>query len=427
MLADTRLPTNRQDQLELIDDRLFQRSPDQPVALLLVDVRRFFRINHAFGYRVGDQLLEELLQRLQAVVKQNGICLRWGGSSILLLLDRIISINVVRLALEKIQRALIAPFLTHDHNLRLQINIGVACCPDDAQRSESLLLCAETALQAAKKQGTLFQYFRDLTEARQRPSWDIESALQRAIAEDQLSLHYQPKVRLKDLRVSGAEALCRWHHPKHGMIPPDLFIPIAEETGLIEELTRWCINAALRDACAWPDPKLQVAVNISAGNVHSQEVLDAIFHSLKVWDRAPESLVLEVTESTLMTDPETSNHHLNQLKRAGIHIAIDDFGTGYSSLAYFKKIPATELKIDKSFTQRMLDDEGDLNIVRLVTDLAHYFGLGVIAEGVEDSATLRVLRGLRCDAVQGYYFSRPLPQAEFIAWLKAYQSQLQEP
>lgn len=420
MQLDSSAYLTRPQQLALLDQRLRNRSHDQPVALLLVDVRRFFRINHAFGYQVGDELLDQLLQRLQGVVKSNGICLPLGGSSVLVLLDKIFSLNVVRLALEKIHTTLAAPFPTHGHKLRLQVNMGVAHCPDDALQVEQLLLCAETALQAAKQQGSLFQYYAELPEAQRRPSWDIESALQRALEEGQLRLHYQPKINLKDASISGAEALCRWQHPQHGMIPPDLFIPVAEETGLIEELTRWCINTALRDASQWPDQSLQVAVNISAGNVHSPEIMNAIFHSLKIWGRRPESLVVEVTESTLMGDPETCNHHLNQLKQAGIRIAIDDFGTGYSSLAYFKKIPATELKIDKSFIQRMLEDEGDLNIVRLVTDLAHYFGLGVIAEGVEESDTLAVLKGLRCDAVQGYYFSRPLPQADFIEWLNSY-------
>jgi EAL domain-containing protein (putative c-di-GMP-specific phosphodiesterase class I) len=243
--------------------------------------------------------------------------------------------------------------------------------------------------------------------------------LRAAIERDELILHYQPKVSLRTGRCDRVEALVRWQHPLRGLIPPDDFIPLAEQTGLIKPLTQWVIRAALRQCRAWQDSGLDISVgvNLSMRNLHDPDLVDQISHLLEVTGVRPAFLKLEVTESALMTDPQRALGSLARLRAIGVEIAIDDFGTGHASLSYLKQMPVEEIKLDRSFVRDMCTDKNDYTIVRSTIELAHDLGLRVIAEGVEDQETWDLLVKLGCDLAQGYHMSRPLPAAELRTWL----------
>ncbi|MBT8062318.1 MAG: EAL domain-containing protein, partial [Gammaproteobacteria bacterium] len=249
--------------------------------------------------------------------------------------------------------------------------------------------------------------------------WGLEQDLDDAVQSGELELFYQPKISVATGCPCGAEALMRWSSPTRGFVPPDVFIPIADSTGRIETLTWFALNAASRQTMQWSERwgPLSVAVNVTPNIVEHSDLIRLAHNATGLWDLPPERLVIELTEGALMRKPEQSLHILNEIRAAGIKVAIDDFGTGYSSLAYFKNIPADELKIDKSFVLNMLNDEADERIVRAVISLAHSFGLKVTAEGVEDKQTADALAELGCDYLQGYYYSRPTSQPEFSAWL----------
>jgi EAL domain-containing protein (putative c-di-GMP-specific phosphodiesterase class I) len=244
--------------------------------------------------------------------------------------------------------------------------------------------------------------------------------LRRAIDQSDLALYYQPKVSLPHERVTCVEALVRWTHPRRGLLGPDQFVPIAEQTGLIRPLARWVLEAALRQCNRWRTDgiDLAVAVNLSMRNLHDAEIVDMIGRSLARWGVPPARLIVEITESSLMADAARALEVLGRLRAMGVGISIDDFGTGYSSLAYLKRLPVDELKIDRSFVAHMVHDESDAAIVRSTVGLAHELGLSVVAEGVEDQATWEFLSGLGCDVAQGYFISRPMPAAAIGGWLE---------
>jgi EAL domain-containing protein (putative c-di-GMP-specific phosphodiesterase class I) len=246
----------------------------------------------------------------------------------------------------------------------------------------------------------------------------LVGALRRAIADDELTLYYQPKVDCRSGAVAGVEALVRWQHPQQGLIPPDRFIPLAEQTGLIRPLTRWVLTSAIRQTRAWHDQglMLSVAVNLSAHDLQDADLPRWVGELLERWNVSAEWLKLELTESALMSDPAQALEVLTALCDLGARIAIDDFGTGYSSLGYLKRLPAHEIKIDRSFVADMAAQERDQAIVRSTIDLGHNLGLAAVAEGVEDQQTLELLGGLGCDLAQGFYLSRPLPAASVAAW-----------
>jgi len=249
--------------------------------------------------------------------------------------------------------------------------------------------------------------------------WDIEGALECALENHQLSLHYQPKISAHTGKPIGAEALMRWNHPTRGLIPPTKFIPVAERIGIMPKLTWWCLNTALRERRNWGEgtDNMSVAVNISALDLTDVGFIDAATNATGIWNTRPDLLCLEVTEGLLMHDISLSAGILNKLHRHGIRISIDDFGTGYSSLAYFKQLPADELKIDRTFITNILKDELDHHIVSTIIQMANKFHLDIVAEGVESQMQQQALTKLGCDIIQGYHVSRPMPQDEFIAWI----------
>jgi len=390
-----------------------------PVALLLLDLDRFKEINDTFGHHCGDLLLQRVGPCLSGPLRASDTVARLGGDEFAVVLPGDDGAGALRTA-RKIGEALDVPFVIDGQSLQIGASIGVAFCPDHGDDPQTLLRRADVAMYEAKRTHSgcaLYDAARDPYSADRLA---LVGALRHAIAHDELLLHYQPKVDLKSGRVCAVEALARWRHSEHGMIPPDRFIPLAEQTGLIAPLTLWVLDTALAQCRRWRSAgyTIDVAVNLSMWNLHDPGLVDALAGMLA--DRAvpPAALCLELTESAIMADAERAQIVLARLAELGVGISIDDFGTGYSSLAYLKRLPVGELKIDKSFVQHMGEDENDRAIVASTVNLAHSLGLRVVAEGVEDKRAWDLLARLGCDVAQGYYLSRPLPASELEQWLR---------
>jgi EAL domain-containing protein (putative c-di-GMP-specific phosphodiesterase class I) len=285
---------------------------------------------------------------------------------------------------------------------------------------------ADVAMYVAKRGHTRVAVYDAKQDQHSPARLQLVGELRRAIDAGGLVLHHQPKASLRTGALVGSEALVRWEHPQRGLVPPDEFVPLAEHTGLIRPLSRWVLDAGLRQCRAWRDQGLQipVSINLSARDLHDPQLPELVASLLERWDVVPNMLKLEITESAVMADAERAIDVLGRLRSMGVRISIDDFGTGYSSLSYLKRLPVDELKIDRSFVSHLATDDHDLAIVRSTIGLAHDLGLTVVAEGVEDLATWNVLASLGCDVVQGYFLSRPLPADELVRWLRADEDRL---
>ncbi|MCK7594342.1 putative bifunctional diguanylate cyclase/phosphodiesterase [Pseudomarimonas salicorniae] len=405
--------------------RLLQIANDQRgrLALMIVDIDRFALINAGHGYGFGDELLREVAQRLGQLLRPQDVAARIGDNRFAVLLPRVMNPGHVELAAEKLQRLMEPPFDIGDHRIKVALSCGVALSPEHATQPDHLFRLAERALAQGRQTGQRIRFAADSSnEWELSEHWDIEVELSGAQQRDELSLHYQPKLCAGNLRVCGAEALMRWHLPGRGFIPPDRFIPVAERGGQIKQLTLWALNVALRQANAWPHQteRLGIAVNVPAEMVAQDDLPDLIASSLELWGHEYVQLTVEITERSLLADPQRSFRVLSELRAMGVRIALDDFGTGYSCLAYFKDIPADELKIDRSFVRNLPHDAASADITALIIDLAHRFGMAVVAEGVEDLPALDMLRQLGCDEVQGYLFAKPMGNPEFHDWLKGW-------
>ena len=295
----------------------------------------------------------------------------------------------------------------------------MAVYPDHASDANELLQRADVAMYAAKATHAGYTIYDPYMDQHNPRRLGLIGQLRRALAAGELVVHYQPKADVRSGRILGVEALVRWQHPEHGLLGPGEFVPLAETTGLIRPLTAHVLDAALRQCRAWRDAgrALSVAVNLSTRCLLDLTLPDQITALLEDTAVAPERLVLEITESSIMTDPTRALEILNRLHALGVQLAIDDFGTGYSSMAYLKSLPVDELKVDRSFVKHLRHNKSDAVIVRSTVDLGHNLGLRVVAEGVEDQATWQELATLGCDSVQGYYLARPMPAAELAAWL----------
>lgn len=396
------------------------------LALLLIDIRDFKRINRTFGYSCGDYVLAEIQQRILRLAKRPDNIARIGNNEFVLILSGLDSPAYVALVINRLQEKLEETFSWYEKEFKVDFCIGAVTLHAQSVSAQSLLSQAEIALQTAKEQNLPFHLESANNEAQHEYNWQLEHDLINALKNHELRLFYQPKLELKTGKPIHAEALLRWQHPEHGNIPPDVVIPILERAGKMLDLTKWVLHSSLRHLKDWPQThgEMGVAINVPANIIHDRSLREIIADALSIWGIKPELLTLEITESAVIKDQQSSYNNLEQLKEEGIKIAIDDFGTGYSSLEYFKRIPADELKIDKSFIFNVFDDHADRNIVQLVIDLAHKFNLDVVAEGIENQDTLKLLTELGCDYAQGYHISRPIPQHEFIDWLLNYQSNL---
>jgi diguanylate cyclase (GGDEF)-like protein len=380
------------------------------VTVLMMDLDRFKEINDTLGHPVGDALLIEVAMRMHALIRNSDTLSRFGGDELVMVLPNT-NTEQAMVVVSKIKSAFQHHFRVDGKDLIVQCSIGGAVFPEDGTDAETLIKRADVAMYTAKK-GRLGYSFYDMNSDQHSPDrLSMISELHHAIHSDELLLYYQPKLDLKSGNLYGVEALVRWQHPKRGIVSPDEFIPLAEECGLIVPLTFWVLDNALRQLDAWRKVGMEipVAINLSTRNIHDLAFADRVQQRLRAWNCEPCWLELEITESAVIDDPVRAMQVLNQLDELGVQLSIDDFGTGYSSLAYLKNLPVDEVKIDRSFILDMDKDPRSLAIVRAMIDLGHQLDLHVVAEGIETKESLDIMATCGCDAIQGYYISKPLP------------------
>ncbi len=408
--------------LSVLDSAIGRPGEHRPLGLVIVQVENFGKLVSARGYRQAAALLTRFESHLRNIIRDQDALVRVGEARFAIVIADLRDDGHIVLAANKILRTMDEEIEIGGDRVRLSLRLGMALSPQHAADSDSLLQVAETALLVAAEDNKRYCLYAPDTMDRVINLWGLEQDLDDAVQNGELELFYQPKIAVATGLPCGAEALMRWSSPTRGFVPPDVFIPMADSTGRIETLTWFALNAASRQNAQWSDKwgPLTVAVNVTPNIIEHSDLMRLAQNAIGLWDLAPDQLVIELTEGALMRKPEQSHHVLNEIRSTGIKVAIDDFGTGYSSLAYFKNIPADELKIDKSFVLNMLNDEADGRIVRAVISLAHDFGLKVTAEGVENSQTADALTELGCDYLQGYYYSRPVTQGDFCTWLLDY-------
>lgn len=387
---------------------------DSSIALLFLDLDQFKRINDSLGHDMGDALLKEIARRLELNVRENDTVSRIGGDEFTILLTDINNTNDVRIVAEKILLSLSRPFMLQGQEIISTVSIGITLTPEDSIDSNTLMKNADLAMYRAKELGrNNFQFFSEDMNTSILHNLEIEKELNIAIKRHQFTLMYQPKISLADNSVAGVETLVRWRHPEKGIIPPDYFISIAEETGQIIKIGAWVLEhschemgALIREGLMPKDAK--VAVNLSAKQFSDPDLLQTVLNILTQSKIDPLNLELEITESIIMDDVEAAIAIMDAIKSRGIHLTIDDFGTGYSSLAYLKRFPIDVLKVDRSFVMDIPSDKTDMAITSAVIAMAHKLSMRVVAEGIETQEQLDFLRENGCDDGQGYLLSRPL-------------------
>ncbi|MEE2730796.1 MAG: EAL domain-containing protein [Pseudomonadota bacterium] len=400
------------------------------LAIVLLDLNRFKDVNDTLGHRIGDFILQQVARRLSALEQLGNLeVYRLGGDEFALIQSEVSHLDAVIERVEEVIKVLSKPLEVEGMSLEMGASVGVALFPENGDNSHALLRCADVAMYQAKTHGERYQIYDTHMDANSTRRLTILADLGVAIRENQLQLHYQPRIDIATGACNGCEALLRWQHPEQGMVPPGDFIPLAEMTEIIHPLSLWVLRAALQQIRCWLDQgvEMAVAVNLSARNLIDTRCPGQIKALLAEFNVPNNLLEIEITESALITDPERALQVVQSFHDLGLHLAIDDFGTGYSSMSYLKRLPIQTLKVDRSFVKDMLTDEADAVIVRSTIGLAHSFGLNVVAEGVEDGETLQALRHLQCEQAQGYHISRPLPATEFDRWYQARSKAPPEP
>jgi diguanylate cyclase (GGDEF)-like protein len=393
----------------------------ESVGLLLLDLNKFKEVNDTLGHHAGDLLLTEVASRLSGAVRGFDTVSRLGGDEFAVLLPGVGSteacLDLARRILDQVQGPADLDGVTVD----ISGSIGAAVFPIQSANSAELLQHADIAMYTAKRTRSGTALYDPDADSHSSQQLGLIGELHRAIAEDELVLHYQPKVATDSGRTVGVEALVRWQHPTRELLPPSEFIPQAEDDEIIVALTDAVLDRALRQHREWRDAgmALPVAVNIAAGGLHDTSFPDRVAAALARYDVPGEMLTLEITETSIISDPAAAQHILRRLRELGVGLSIDDFGTGYSSMAYLQGMPLTELKIDRSFVSAIHESTGDEAIVRAILELARALNLKVVAEGVENAEALAVLESLGCPFAQGYHMSRPLPAADLLAWVHA--------
>ena len=389
------------------------RANQHLLGVMFLDLDRFKLINDTLTHLVGDRLLQQVAQRLCSVLENEDSIARWGGDEFTILVPNVERIEQVSSVAKRILQAIKVPFVIDSHELYIQASIGIAIYPQDGKIGEALLQNADVALFRSKKNGGgCYQFYNPKMNPEAINLLKIETDLYNALARKEFKLHYQPQVNIITGQIYGMEALLRWEHPETGLLPPKDFIPLAEETGLIAPIGEWALERACRQNRLWQDdglPPIQVAVNLSVRQFQSQNLDEVVANILEKTGLAPQWLELEITETLFIEHEEIIAKILRKLQRLGVHISMDDFGTGYSSLNYLKKFPFQTLKIDQAFVRDLQENSQDLAIISSIIQLANHLNLSVIAEGVESPEQCKLLRDIRCERMQGYLFSKPLP------------------
>jgi diguanylate cyclase (GGDEF)-like protein len=407
-----------------VEHALATLGPHGSLAVLLADLDRFKEINDTLGHHNGDLLLNEVARRLRAALDSDVTVARFSGDEFALLLPRIDSVEEASATAQHVLDILQESFALADVEINVNASIGIAVHPLHGSNANKLIQRADVAMYVAKESHSGFEVYSTDRDGYSPARLALASELRQAIENEDLLVHYQPKVDIRTRRVVGVEALVRWIHPEHGFMPPDDFIPLAEHTGLIQPLTKLVLRSALHQCREWQAEglDLDVSVNLSVRSLLDLQLPESVAALLSEFSVEPTRLVLEITESSIMADPIRAADVVDRLSGLGIGLAIDDFGTGYSSLSYLKRLPVSEIKIDKSFVMSMTSQDNDAVIVRSTVDLGRNLGLRVVAEGVETIEMFDELKRLGCDIAQGYLLSRPLPADDLTAWAKDWRS-----
>lgn len=396
------------------------------IAVLLLDLDRFKVINDSLGHDIGDRFLKSIASRASLAIRESDTFARLGGDEFVVLLEGIHDTQDVIAVAHKLQSAISLPVHVENHNLHSSASIGIAMFPEDGEHVDELLRCADAAMYRVKEQGkNNFQFYTKEINHRAVELLVLENDMHKAIENKEFLLHYQPQISLGDKSIVGLESLVRWYHPKKGMISPGDFIPLAEESGMILELGKWVLMESCRQARTWLDMGFsfgKIAVNLSAKQFHRSNIVTQVKQALETYRLPPDNLELEITESIAIENIDVTIETLQELKELGIHLAIDDFGTGYSSLSYLKRFSIDKLKIDKSFVDDILTDDGGAAIATSTIALAHQMGLKVIAEGVETTEQCDFLKAHECDEAQGYHISRPLNSQDTQNFIEHYST-----
>ena len=387
--------------------------------VMIMDLDRFKEINDTLGHHAGDVLLREVAARLREALRDSDTVARLGGDEFGVLSLDSIDLGIAMAVAERIRAAVEQPLKLDGLQVDVECSIGIALYPVHGESVGDLLKHADFAMYNAKQRGTSFEVYAPHDEPVTAQHVALVGEFRRALDEDELTLHYQPAVDLATGELRGVEALVRWRHPRHGLLLPSEFVPLVEQTGMVRPLTLTVLDQALQQTRAWLDEGLEVqmAVNLSPRNLQDANFPAELEQLLYRWDVRPSQLDLEITESTVMSNPKRAMEAIEQLRALGTGLVLDDFGTGYSSLTFLRGLPVDQIKIDRSFVEHMTTSASDLVIVRSLVGLAHDLGLRVIAEGVEDEAIWTELTRLGCDAAQGYYLSTPKPALELTRWL----------
>jgi len=389
----------------------------QHFAVVVIKLVELHKINRLRGYDHVDTLVTNALDSLTSMVRKTSATCYLGNSTFGLLIKELKFPNLIQIGVERALDAVRGPHTLDGQSTMLEAVAGVAVFPQDGGAADRLFMYAEAgALQSEWPDSSAASMQHPNSLAIDR--WQLEMDLKSAVQEQQFSLNYQPQIRLKDGSTAGFEALLRWHHPDHGMIPPDDFLPLAESGGMMGDITEWLIQTGLCEFNRIPnkDEKMTVSVNISTPILLDPGFPYLVDSAVSLWDASYDQLVIEITESVLIKDFESSVKVLSALRSKGVGISIDDFGTGYSSFSYFKNLPADELKIDRLFVKNLATDEQDRKLVEALIHLAHNFNLKIVAEGIEDQPTLDALREMGCDIAQGYFISKPLDSKQMYSW-----------
>jgi len=420
-VENSRLRAELYDYIQVQIDLSKQQSRKISLAVIKIQDLKYLEVN--LGFPTLELISKSILARMLSNTKNHQLVIQRSLDELLVIIPKTLNKGHLKIVTEKLSREIQLAFEVGQENIELVHFIGVAAAEDSDHDGATLYKNALIALEKGKSQNVHQMVYQPDFSMEIKKTWDLKKNIEVAIYDNQFELFFQPKIEIKNRVVCGAEALIRWNHPGQGLVSPMEFIPVAEQSGQIHAITEWVVKSAIQQLSTilkiYPDFRL--SINISADNLDSTDLMLLLEDTLSIWNVPAQNLIIEVTETTIMSDAQSSLHQLEKIRKIGVGVSIDDFGTGYSSLAYFKKIPATELKIDKSFIDNLLSSPEDKHIVSLIILLAKRFNLQIVAEGVETKEILDEVCVLQCDYIQGYYFSKPLCYSEFMNWVEQFE------